>query len=86
MSALVTVKLVYGHRSNNAGEVCGFPPDEAAALLARKAAVPWPEQASVVEKSGEPAPAAPSPENESSEPQGELKPAGGPGRAPRGRR
>jgi len=33
------VKLLRPHKSNNAGEVCGFPPAEAAALVASGAAL-----------------------------------------------
>ena len=34
------VRLLHPYQSNNAGEVCGFPPEVAAQLIERKHAVP----------------------------------------------
>jgi hypothetical protein len=40
--AKTIVKLIHHYQSNNAGEVCGFPPEVAAQLIERKHAVAHP--------------------------------------------
>jgi hypothetical protein len=39
------VRLKQPYKSNNTGEVCGFPAEEAQRLIAAGAAVPWPPAA-----------------------------------------